>query len=99
MTCARTTRGDFNVVRRLEENSNGGRFTRNMKFNLLIDDLNLFDVPMKNGSFTWSDLRERPVATRIDRIGSFSLKDGLLLLKKLRNNFGSIPPSFEVRQS
>lgn len=59
---------DFNVVRRIEKKSTRGRFTRSMKnFNLLIEDLNFIDVPMKNDSFTWSDFRERPVATSIDR--------------------------------
>lgn len=60
--------GDFNVVRWTSEKSKGGRVTRNMRiFNAFIDRSELFDVPLKNGIFTWSDLREEPTATKIDR--------------------------------
>lgn len=60
--------GDFNVMRRIiAEKFRGGRVTRSMKnFNQLIEELNVVDVPMKQGLYTWSDGRERPVATRID---------------------------------
>lgn len=59
--------GETNMVRRIEEKSNGGRITRSMRnFNMLVKELNLFDVPLNNGQFTWSDFREGS-ATRIDR--------------------------------
>lgn len=68
--------GDFNVARRISEKSNGGRFTRSMKvFNMLIEDLDLVDIPMKNSLFTWSDFRAHSTSTRIDR---FLLSKGWL---------------------
>lgn len=54
------------MVRRLAEKFNGGIVTKNMKtFNLLIEDLNLVDIPTKNGLFTWLGSWDSPTATRI----------------------------------
>ncbi|RVW46812.1 hypothetical protein CK203_075677 [Vitis vinifera] len=46
--------GDFNVVRFPEENSRRGRLTYSMrKFLEIIEDLELRDLPLHGGSFTW----------------------------------------------
>lgn len=50
------------------EKSGGDRVTKSMReFNEVIDALNVEDIPLKNGLFTWTNLRERPVCTSIDR--------------------------------
>ena len=60
--------GDFNVVRSVQEKFNSNRTTRSMKlFDELVRELNLKDPPLRNGQFTWSNLRDQPVCCRLDR--------------------------------
>ena len=55
--------GDFNVVRWLNENSSGTRPTRSMlRFNSLVEDLDLVDIPFRNGRFSWSRSGIKPAA-------------------------------------
>ena len=37
------------------------------KFSEFIEDLNLIDLPLEEGSFTWSNGTEQPSISRIDR--------------------------------
>ena len=47
--------GDFNVVRFSSERRGGSRLTPAMeKISEFIEDLNLIDLPLEGGSFTWS---------------------------------------------
>ena len=60
--------GDFNVVRWLNEKSSGTRPTRSMlRFNNLIEEMDLVDIPFRNGRFSWSRSGVRPTASKIDR--------------------------------
>ena len=60
--------GDFNVIRRSVEKLGGSRITLNMRcFDELIRELELFDPPLRNAFFTWSDLRDVPICKRLDR--------------------------------
>ncbi|KAK8611389.1 hypothetical protein V6N13_131441 [Hibiscus sabdariffa] len=60
--------GDFNIVRNSEEKS-GLHIQRGAMFAFfdLINDLSLIDLPLFGGRFTWSNLRESPSSSRIDR--------------------------------
>lgn len=60
--------GDFNVVRWRSEISfiNPAKFSMN-KFNYLIHNLNIIVPPLINGFFTWSNMRDVPVLSRLDR--------------------------------
>ncbi|KAK8681905.1 hypothetical protein V6N13_054304 [Hibiscus sabdariffa] len=60
--------GDFNIVRNAEEKV--GMVTQRgaMKaFSDFIDDLSLIDLPLHGEKFTWSNLRDIPSTSRIDR--------------------------------
>ena len=60
--------GDFNVVRFPSEWRGGSRLTSAMeKFSEFIEDLNLIDLPLEGGRFTWSSGTEQPSMSRIDR--------------------------------
>jgi hypothetical protein len=60
--------GDFNVIRTPTEKNGGSRITRSMReFNSFIAECCLRDIPLVNGSFTWSGPGPRFVSTRIDR--------------------------------
>ena len=59
---------DFNVVRSLQEKFNSNRITRSMKlFDELLRELNLKDLPLCNGQFTWSNFWDQPVCFCLDR--------------------------------
>ena len=61
--------GDFNVVRFPSERSGGSRLTPTMeKFSEFIEDLNLIDFSLEEGSFTWSSGIEQSSLSRIDRV-------------------------------
>ena len=57
--------GDFNVIRRRSEKLGGSRFTRD--FDGFIKECELHDPPLRNVSFTWSNMQESPVCKRLDR--------------------------------
>ncbi|KAK9154956.1 hypothetical protein Sjap_002436 [Stephania japonica] len=60
--------GDFNVTRFLSEKLNSTRKTSCMvEFDRLISDLELIDPQLRNGKFTWSNLRINPICARLDR--------------------------------
>lgn len=60
--------GDFNVIRFLGERSGSRSFTRAMmEFNHFINDMNLMDIHLSGGEFTWFRQRDRNQFLRIDR--------------------------------
>ena len=60
--------GDFNVVRFPSEKLGGGRFTSAMRiFSDFISEMELIDLPLKEGPFTWSNNQDPPSKSRIDR--------------------------------
>ncbi|KAL4385916.1 hypothetical protein GQ457_09G028800 [Hibiscus cannabinus] len=60
--------GDFNIVRNAEEKVGMVTQWGAMKaFSDFIDDLSLIDLPLHGGKFTWSNLRDIPSTSRIDR--------------------------------
>ncbi|XP_073049686.1 uncharacterized protein [Primulina eburnea] len=60
--------GDFNVVRNLNEKMNSNSLTPSMYcFDNLIQELELYDPPLLNAKFTWSNFRINPICCRLDR--------------------------------
>ena len=65
--------GDFNVIRRPVEKLGGSRLTLNMRcFDELIRELELFDPPLRNAYFTWSNMQHVLICKRLDRFYSHS---------------------------
>ena len=61
--------GDFNVVRYPSERLEGNRFSPEMTaFSDFITELNLVDLSLHGGSFTWSNGSEQPSMSRIDKV-------------------------------
>ncbi|RVW30590.1 hypothetical protein CK203_086057 [Vitis vinifera] len=61
-------RGDFNVIRRSSEKLGGSSLTSSMKdFDSFIRECELLDPPLRNTSFTWSNMQESPECKRLDR--------------------------------
>ena len=59
--------GDFNVIRRSLEKLGGSSLTSSMKdFDGFIRECELLDPPLRNASFTWSNMQESPVCKRLD---------------------------------
>lgn len=60
--------GDFNVIRFPSERSGAEHFTPGMiDFSDFIFSLGLMDIPLEGEKFTWSNNRETPAMSRIDR--------------------------------
>ena len=60
--------GDFNVIRRRSEKLGGSRVTSSMRdFDGFIRESELHDPPLRNASFTWSNMQESPVCKRLDQ--------------------------------
>ncbi|KAL4653850.1 hypothetical protein ACB092_01G335600 [Castanea dentata] len=60
--------GDFNIVRFPSERRGETRLTLAMeKFSEFVEDLNLVDLPLEGGSYTWSSGSDHPAMSRIDR--------------------------------
>ncbi|RVX20328.1 Transposon TX1 uncharacterized 149 kDa protein [Vitis vinifera] len=60
--------GDFNVIRRSSEKLGGSRLTSSMRdFDSFISESELLDPPLRNASFTWSNMQESPMCKRLDR--------------------------------
>ncbi|CAN0907175.1 hypothetical protein LINGRAHAP2_LOCUS24661 [Linum grandiflorum] len=61
--------GDFNLVRSLDEVSTGDRNSAEMELiNDFIADLELIDLPLVGGRFTWTNFHEHPTLSRLDRV-------------------------------
>ena len=60
--------GDFNVIKSSFEKLGGSCVTSSIRdFDGFIRDCELFDPPLWNASFTWSNMQESPVCKRLDR--------------------------------
>uniref|UniRef100_A0A2N9G614 Uncharacterized protein n=1 Tax=Fagus sylvatica TaxID=28930 RepID=A0A2N9G614_FAGSY len=87
--------GDFNVVRFPSEKSGLVSFNSAMhEFNDFISDCGLLDIPLEGGMFTWSNNREVPAMSRIDRflispawVDHFGLVNQLRLPRLLSDHF------------
>ncbi|RVX19759.1 Transposon TX1 uncharacterized 149 kDa protein [Vitis vinifera] len=61
-------RGDFNLIRFPNESRRGGRLSSSMRrFSEVIDDLDLRDLPLQGGPFTWSGGLNNQAMSRLDR--------------------------------
>ena len=69
------------------QNLSGGRGTKSMKgSNRFFEDYNLIDLPLVNGTFTWSNLRQKMVCCRLDE---FLFSNGWLdLLHSSKQSLG-----------
>ena len=60
--------GDFNVIRRIYEKLGASRLTSNMRcFDEFIRESGLFDPPLRNVAFTWSNMQDVPICKKLDR--------------------------------
>lgn len=60
---------DFNLVRDLNETTGGSRNLGSiLEFNHLMEELELWEVPLQGQEFTWSSKRPTPTFYKIDRI-------------------------------
>ncbi|RVW34407.1 Transposon TX1 uncharacterized 149 kDa protein [Vitis vinifera] len=76
--------GDFNVIRRSSEKMGGSSLTPSMRdFDSFIRECELLDPPLRNASFTWSNMQESPVCKRLDRF-LYSNEWGLLFPQGLQ---------------
>lgn len=58
----------FNVARWINEKSSNVRATKSINiFKCLIEEMNLVDIPFRNGFFSWSIFGVRLVASKLDR--------------------------------
>ena len=61
--------GDFNAVRFPNERSGSNRFSASMTdFSDFIEDMNLVDLPLHRGRYTWCNGSINPSMSRIDRV-------------------------------
>lgn len=60
--------GDFNVTRFMHEKNRPNNITRSMRdFNNVINQCDLRDSPLLKAKFTWTDRKENPLLSRLDR--------------------------------
>ena len=60
--------GDFNMIRFPSECSKGGHLSPTMRrFSKVVEDLELRDLPLQEGLFTWSGGFNNRLKSRIDR--------------------------------
>ncbi|EOY12746.1 Uncharacterized protein TCM_031281 [Theobroma cacao] len=60
--------GDFNIIKTVDEKTRDNLDLTGMaQFSDFINDMNLIDIPLSGGLFTWTDNREAPTKCRLDR--------------------------------
>lgn len=87
------------------ERSSEGRISQRMRnFNTLINDLNLMEVLLTNDNFTWSDGRDSPVFSLIDRffvssdwITKFKDSRGVELSRPTLDHFPTLTETWSFR--
>lgn len=63
--------GDFNFIRYPENRNRAGADTQDMfSFNDAISSQALVEIPLKNRSFTWSNMQQAPLLEKLDQIFS-----------------------------
>lgn len=78
--------GDFNITRFAHEKRGRDHHPRNREmFNEVITQTKLTDLPLNNRMFTWSDMRENPNLTRLDRVLVYDDWDKKFPLADLRS--------------
>ncbi|RVX13086.1 hypothetical protein CK203_018042 [Vitis vinifera] len=78
-------RGDFNAILRPEECSRGGSLNSIMRrFAEVIEDLELKDLPMVGGPFTWTGGADNQSFSRLDRF--WLMRNGIAILE-MRGSF------------
>ena len=61
--------GDFNIIRFPSEQLGNSYLTPAMEqFSEFIEDLNLIDLPLEGGSYSWSSGSDQPSMSRIDKV-------------------------------
>jgi hypothetical protein len=60
--------GDFNSVRAPHERSSSQMSPNEYLFNDSLADLLLHEIPLKDRSFTWSNLQNPPILSKLDRV-------------------------------
>jgi hypothetical protein len=61
-------RGDFNIIRRREENNDNFYACWPFIFNSIIESLDLRDIALSGIQFTWANRRDNPTYEKLDRI-------------------------------
>ena len=60
--------GDSNVIRRISEKLGDSRLTFNIRcFDEFIRESGLLDPPLRNMTFTWSNMQVAPICKRLDK--------------------------------
>lgn len=60
--------GDFNMIYRARDKSNGNiNLARMTRFRLALDHCELKEIHLQNRKFTWSNERRRPIMVKLDR--------------------------------
>jgi hypothetical protein len=61
--------GDFNLIRPPRDKSNDNfNVSEAALFNDSINNLGLIEIPLSDRQFTWSNLQDPPILTRLDRV-------------------------------
>lgn len=80
--------GDFNIILSLQDkNGIPSNISDILAFRATVNDTGLFDVPLQNKAFTWSNGRRNPILERLDR----ALISQDWLLRFLRSTLKALP--------
>ena len=61
--------GDFNLIRSPHDRNRPGGDSNNMlRFNSLLQQLDLVEIPLKGRNFTWSNMQDSPLLEKLDWI-------------------------------
>ena len=61
--------GDFGLIRSLDNrNRPGGNINNMLRFNSIIQHLDLEEIPLKGRTYTWSNMQDNPLLEKLDWI-------------------------------
>ena len=61
--------GDFNLIRSPHDrNRSGGDANNMLRFNSILQQLDLVEIPLKGRNFTWSNMQDLPLLEKLDWI-------------------------------